>query len=218
MDLDLCDFKLVKVYQPKHGYRFSFEPFVLADINNTKRINEVADIGSGCGIIAILLSKKYSIKHIYAVENDLEFIDIITENLKLNNINNVEVIDSIDKLPNNSLDLVFSNPPYYTKSSFRISKKYETQKFENTSLSDMLNKISIKIKNGGLIRLSFHPTRLLELFFELANNNFGVKTIQPIYGKKNKISKACIVEAKKNAKAYITIKTPIFLEDYRLYE
>jgi len=217
MDLDLCDFESAKFYQPKNGYRFSFEPFVLADINITKRIKQAADIGSGCGIIAILLAKKFSIDRIYAVENNIGFIGIIKENLKLNNINNVEIIDSIDKLPNNSLDLVISNPPYYIKSSFRISKKYETQKFENTSsLIEMLNKMSIKLKNAGVLRLSFHPTRLFELFFELANNNFGVKTIQPIYGNKNKISKACIVEAKKNAKAYITIKKPIFLEDYKL--
>jgi tRNA1Val (adenine37-N6)-methyltransferase len=216
MYLDLCDFESAKFYQPKNGYRFSFEPFVLADINITKRIKQAADIGSGCGIIAILLAKKFSIDHIYAVENNLEFIGIIKENLKLNNINNVEIIDSMNKLPNDSLDLIISNPPYYIKSSFRISKKYETQKFENTSLLEMLSKMSIKLKNAGALRLSFHPTRLFELLCELAKNNFGVKTIQPIYGNKNKISKACIVEAKKNAKAYVTIKKPIFLEDYKL--
>ena len=90
------------------------------------------------------------------------------------------------------------------------------QKFENTSLSDMLSKISKKLKNAGVLRLSFHSTRLFELFFELDKNNLGVKNIQPIYGNKSKISKVCIVEAKKNAKAYITIKKPIFLEDYKL--
>lgn len=216
MDLDLCDFESVKFYQPKKGYRFTFEPFVLADINITKRIKQLADIGSGCGIIAILLAKKFLIDHIYAVENDLRFIEIIKENLILNNIHNVEIIDNMDKLPNNSLDLVISNPPYYTKSSFRISKKYQMQKFENTSLSDMLSKISKKLKNAGVLRLSFHSTRLFELFFELDKNNLGVKNIQPIYGNKSKISKVCIVEAKKNAKAYITIKKPIFLEDYKL--
>ncbi|MGE4546416.1 MAG: tRNA1(Val) (adenine(37)-N6)-methyltransferase [Desulfurella sp.] len=216
MDLDLCDFESVKFYQPKNGYRFTFEPFVLADINITKRIKQLADIGSGCGIIAILLAKKFLIDHIYAVENDLRFIEIIKENLILNNIHNVEIIDNMDKLPNNSLDLVISNPPYYTKSSFRISKKYQMQKFENTSLSDMLSKISKKLKNAGVLRLSFHSTRLFELFFELDKNNLGVKNIQPIYGNKSKISKVCIVEAKKNAKAYITIKKPIFLEDYKL--
>jgi len=216
MDFDLCVFESVKFYQPKSGYRFSFEPFILANISITNRIKQAADIGSGCGIIAILLAKKFPIDHIYAVENNTGFIDIIKENLKLNNIDNIEIIDSADKLLNNSLDLVISNPPYYTKSSFRISKKYETQKFESIALSEMLNMISIKLKNAGVLRLSFHPTRLFELFCELANNNFGVKTIQPIYGNKNKISKACIVEAKKNAKAYITIKKPIFLEDYKL--
>jgi len=50
------------------------------------------------------------------------------------------------------------------------------QKFENTSLSDMLSKISKKLKNAGVLRLSFHSTRLFELFFELDKNNLGVKT------------------------------------------
>lgn len=216
MDLDLCDFKSVKVYQPKEGYRFSFEPFLLANISITKRIKQVADFGSGCGIIAILLAKKFLIEQIYAVEYNSEYIDIIKENLKLNNINNVSIVDNIEKLPNNSLDLVITNPPYYTRSNFRVSKKYETQKFENYSIAEMIYKISLKLKNNGLIRLSFHSTRLFELFFELANNKLGIKNIQPIYGKKNKISKVCIVEAKKNAKAYILMKPPIVLEDYKL--
>ncbi|MGC8706237.1 MAG: methyltransferase [Desulfurella sp.] len=216
MELELCDFKFIQLYQPKFGYRFSFEPFILTDIDLPKHIKFAADFGSGCGIIAILLSKKFHLEKIFAVETNVDYIKIIQKNMCINNAKNIEIIDGIEKLPDNTLELVLSNPPYYTKSSFRISKKFEMQKFETLPLSQMLEKITPKIKKNGLFRLSFHPTRLFELFTELSNKKFGIKTIQPIYGTKKTISKVCIIEAKKFAKTYITIKSPIFLEDYKL--
>ncbi|MGB9755282.1 MAG: methyltransferase [Desulfurella sp.] len=217
MELELCDFKTIKVYQPKVGYRFSFEPFFLANLDIQKHCKVAADIGSGCGIISILLAKKTSIEKIYAVENNLEYIDILNENIRINNVNNIFVTHSIENLPNNFLDLVISNPPYYTKSSFRLSKKYETQKFESIPLLEIIKNVRRKIKHNATLRLSFHTTRLFELLNILDTNKFGVKTIQLVYGNKNKISKVCIVEAKYNSKTYITIEKPIFLEEYKLY-
>lgn len=217
MELELCDFKDIKIYQPKSGYRFSFEPFVLSDFDKQKRYKVAADIGSGCGIIAILLAKRTSIEKIYAIENNLEYLDIIDKNIKINNVSNIIVTHSIENLPNGVFDLVISNPPYYTKSNFRLSKKYETQKFESMPLLEIIKKMSCKMKHNTTLRLSFHSTRLFELLNILDTNKFGVKTIQPVYGSKNKISKVSIIEAKLNSKTYITIKKPIFLEDYKLY-
>ncbi len=217
MEIELCDFGSFKIYQPKNGYRFSFEPFYLANIESTKRYKVAIDIGSGCGIIAILLSKNASFEKIFALENNQEYIELIKENIKLNQTANIEIIDSIEKVPNISLDLAISNPPFYTKTSFRVSNKYESQKFEHMPLSEIIKSIKPKMKHNALYRLAFHPTRLYELLNVLNTNGFGVKTIQPIYGKKNTISKSCIIEAKYLAKTYITLKSPIFLEDHRLF-
>ncbi len=217
MEIELCDFGSFKIYQPKNGYRFSFEPFYLANIESTKQYKVAIDIGSGCGIIAILLSKNTPIEKIFALENNQEYIELIKENIKLNQTTNIEVIDSIEKVPNAYLDLTISNPPYYTKTSYRLSRKYEYQKFEHMPLSELVKDIKPKMKRNALYRLTFHPTRLFELLNILDTNGFGIKTIQSIYGKKNKISKSCIVEAKYLAKTYITIKPPILLEDYKSF-
>ncbi len=200
MELELCDFNSIQIYQPKHGYRFSFEPFILTDIQIPKHIKIGADIGSGCGIIAILLSKKFYLDKIYAVENNINYIKIIKKNIQQNDIKNIEIIDSIEKIPDNYLDLVISNPPYYTKSAFRLSKKYEFQKFETLPIEQIFKIVASKIKNNGLFRLSFHSTRLFEICSQLFNNRMGIKSIQPIYGAKNKIAKTCIIESKKTQK------------------
>lgn len=216
MSLQLCDFGKIKIYQPTTGYRFSYEPFILSKVEN-KNFKKAIDFGSGCGIIAILLSITTNIKEIYAIENDPFYKELIIKNAKANGVNNIILCSNLNDIPNNSIDLVITNPPYFTKAHFRISKRFKTQKFESIPINLIIAQIANKVKNGCLFRLSFHPTRLIELFHVLSTNKFGIKTLQLAYGKKNGECQSCIVEAKFLSKNYLRILQPIFLEDYKLF-
>ena len=64
--LDKCDITLLeknlKIYQLKDGFRFSVDPIILVDFFQGKPEGKILDIGSGCGIIPILLAKKKGMK------------------------------------------------------------------------------------------------------------------------------------------------------------
>ena len=57
-----------KIYQLVDGFRFSVDPIILVDFFEGKPNGKILDIGSGCGIIPILLAEKKGMNDIYGVE------------------------------------------------------------------------------------------------------------------------------------------------------
>jgi tRNA1Val (adenine37-N6)-methyltransferase len=58
----------IKVLQPRHGYRFSVDSLLLADFVRIRKFDHILDIGTGCGVIAMVLAKKHSNVKIVALE------------------------------------------------------------------------------------------------------------------------------------------------------
>ncbi len=210
-DVVLNDFGSFKVYQPSKGYHFSFEPFVLSRDLKFKAPKRIIDFGSGCGIIAIILSLNNPNSAVYAIEKNKDLREIIEKNIELNGIRNVKVLSSTDVLETNSIDYFITNPPYFKLGSFRPSKNFFEEKFETESLDKIVGYARKILKNKGTIRLSFHPSRFMELIQVLKNNNFGIKTILPAYGKLNKKASFVVVEASLSSPSHVEFKPPVIL-------
>ncbi|WP_025270110.1 tRNA1(Val) (adenine(37)-N6)-methyltransferase [Hippea sp. KM1] len=213
MELTLNRFKGFDIYQPKYGYRFSAEPFVLTNGLEFKTPKKVVDFGSGCGIIAIITALKNPDSFIYAIEKNPEYIKIIEKNLRINNISNVVVLEDAKSIPPNTIDYFISNPPYFKKGKFRPSVKYPNEKFETGGSNMFVAEARRLLKNKGTLRFTFHPSALVELVYTLNSNNFGLKAIQPVYGKLSKDSPFILIEAKLASKDYIEFKPPIVLKE-----
>jgi len=211
IELELCVFKSFKIYQAKYGYRFSQEPFVLADSIDLVNGN-IVDFGTGTGIIPILLSLRNANLNIYAVENNTEMLSVIKKNLQINNIKNVKIETDINNIKNNSMDCIVSNPPYFNKTNYRKSKKYFNEKFESYDFKENIKMFKKILKNKGLLCFSYHPTRLAEAILNLNKHNFGIKSIQPVYGNIHKSASFVIIKAKLNGKNYINMEKAIYLD------
>ncbi len=211
MKLELHEFYSFKIYQPVDGYRFSHEPFLLAYNETLKGKKNIVDFGSGSGIIAILFGMNNRQSVIYAVEKDETYREIITKNVKLNKLENIKIVESIQNIDANSVDLFVSNPPYFNLKGYRPSKKYKLEKF-NDELKDIILGAKRVLKNKGRFKITFHPTRLIELIEVLHKNNFGIKGITPIYGTEKKKACCIIVEALFDSKDHVEFKSPIFLD------
>ena len=117
----------VRVLQKKRGYRFSVDAPLLADFIRTKADDEALDLGTGSGIIALLLSVK-PFKKITALEIQADLADLARRNVQLNGLGGrVEVVEADLRTyePGRTFDLVFSNPPYVRKASGFLSPSSE---------------------------------------------------------------------------------------------
>lgn len=117
----------VSVLQKKKGYRFSVDAPLLADFIRTRGEDEALDIGTGSGVISLLLSVK-PFRRIVALEIQESLADLARRNVELNGLGDrIEVVhaDLRTYEPGRRFDLIFSNPPYIPKSTGFLSRSAE---------------------------------------------------------------------------------------------
>ena len=117
--IDDLEYEGLKIIQNRDGFCFGIDSILLTDF--AKEIEErskIVDLGTGTGIIAILLSKKINPSKIIGVEIQEEVYEMAKRSIELNNLENtIEVINSNikdlqDKVQMNTFDAVVTNPPY----------------------------------------------------------------------------------------------------------
>ncbi|MBP7706903.1 MAG: methyltransferase [Candidatus Aminicenantes bacterium] len=104
----------VRVLQRKKGYRFSVDAPLLADFIRTREGDEALEIGTGSGVVALLLSVK-PFRRVTALEIQPGLADLARRNVELNGLGGrIEVVEGDLRTydPGRTFDLVFSNPPY----------------------------------------------------------------------------------------------------------
>lgn len=117
----------VLVLQKKRGYRFSVDAPLLADFIRIGEADEALEIGTGSGIVALLLAGK-PFGRITALEIQPELADLARRNVALNGLENrVEIVEGDFRSyePGKRFDLVFSNPPWIRTASGFLSRSAE---------------------------------------------------------------------------------------------
>jgi tRNA1(Val) A37 N6-methylase TrmN6 len=125
--LDSFYYGKILILQKKKGYRFSIDAPLLADFIITYENEELLELGTGCGVISLLLSIK-PFKRITALEIQESLVDLAIRNVKLNNLENKITIlhqDFSKFFPSKKFDVIFSNPPYEKKGSGVLSPYLE---------------------------------------------------------------------------------------------
>jgi tRNA1Val (adenine37-N6)-methyltransferase len=107
----------IKILQPARGYRFALDAVLLAHFLRIGEEEQGLEIGTGCGIITILLSQLQQFHNILMVEVQPELAKLAMENLRANSVANVRVLELdiknlTDAIPDSRFDLIFANPPY----------------------------------------------------------------------------------------------------------
>ena len=126
----------LKIIQNKKLYAFTSDSVVLANFIKTKKNDVCVEIGAGSGVISILVQAKNCLKKIFAFEIQKEMQNLCQKNVELNNLTEkIEVVcDDVKNfnktIKNESVDVVFSNPPYFKKTNFEQNKVKKIAKEE----------------------------------------------------------------------------------------
>jgi tRNA1Val (adenine37-N6)-methyltransferase len=141
----------LRIQQSRKGYRFALDAVLLAHFLRIEA-NEIAlEIGCGNGVIPVLLSRLKKFRKIVAVEIQSELADLARTNVERNHADRVEIIygDATqlgERLPPNSFDLLYSNPPYRKLGSGKL----------NPSPEKAVARHEIHLKLEDLISLADH--------------------------------------------------------------
>ncbi|MGA2361453.1 MAG: methyltransferase [Candidatus Aminicenantales bacterium] len=176
----------VRVFQKKRGYRFSVDAPLLADFVRTKKTDDVLDIGTGSGIISLLLSLK-PFRHITALEIQKSLADMARRNVALNGLGSrIDVIqaDFRDYDPGRKLDLIVSNPPYIRRATgflSRVTEKSVAKHEIHGELDDLIRKTAEWLKRKGRACFIYPERRREDLAAAARANGLRVRRIQFVH-------------------------------------
>lgn len=219
---DLYDYGY-KIVQKSDYFKFSLDSMLLANfVNINMSDSKLLDFCTGNCPIPIILSN--SIKNIVAFEVQKEIYELGDESLKLNNINNVRLInDDIKNIGNyyeeGYFDIITCNPPYFKViDSSRIndnSVKAIARHEILIKLEDIVSLAYKFLRDKGKLYIVYRPDRLMELLKLFDKYKFGVKKLQCCYNNSDSLSSMILIEAMKNGQDDLKILAPLYTENYR---
>lgn len=179
----------ILVLQKKKGYRFSVDAPLLADFIRTRADDEILELGTGTGIISLLLSIK-TFKHITAVEIQESLADLARRNVRMNKLDKriTVVREDLRRFqPKKKFDVIFSNPPYLKKGEGHLSSSEEKSiaKHElKCDIFDIMERIGTLLAKQGKAYFVFQTKRKKELFQAAERNGMRTESIRFVHSRK----------------------------------
>ncbi len=216
---DLGD-KGLKIIQARDSYRFSVDSILLLNFIRVKKYEKIIDLGTGSGIIPLLLFGKRKGLSIYGIEIQKDLANMARRSVELNKLQNYITIIQEDFrnlkniFKNQQFDVVVSNPPYISlgqgkinPSSSRAIARHEIK----GDLEDIISVSNYLLKNKGRIYLIYRSTKLIKLVIALKKYGIEPKVIKFIHPQPGENANLVLLEGIKGGKKELKIQDPIFL-------
>ncbi len=209
------------IKQDKTAFCFGTDAVLLANFAEPKKNAEVLDIGTGNGIIPILLSAKTSAKKITGLEIQERSASLASENIKMNNLEElIEIVQGDIKdekiFPPASFDYITCNPPY-KKVGTGIKNPEDTLAIARheimCTLEDVIKASSYLLKSKGKLAMVHKPERVAEIIYTMKKYKLEAKRMLLVYPKENEKPCLALVEGVKDGGAELNILPPLYVYD-----
>ena len=206
--------------QSTNGLTFGTDAYLLAAFAKGGTRHTCVDLGSGTGIIPLLLCARNKVRTVTAVELQESFADLIERNAQLNGMENRISVCNADVREINSatfggeVDLVCSNPPYLKSNagkSNRAEEKEIARHEVHGGIRDFCAAASRLLKTKGRFACVFRTERLSELFAAMKENRLEPKRMVMVHADPHSPPCMVLVEAMKDAAPSLIVEPPLFL-------
>ena len=218
--IDDLEYKGLKIIQNKNWFCFGIDSVLLSDFAKEIKDNStVLDLGSGTGIISLLLSKKICAKQIIGIEIQKEVCEMSKRSVLLNNLKNVEFINEDIKKINkiikkSSIDAIVTNPPYMKNNSgikndneIKLISRHEIK----CNIEDIVKVSSKLLKDNGELYMVHRPDRLVGIIEILRKYKIEPKKIRFVYSREGENSNLILIKAVKNSGEFLKIEKPLYI-------
>lgn len=215
---ELREYEL-RIIQPRSGYRFSVDPLLLCRFSG-KAEGRIIDLGTGSGIMALVMARLVTTAQVVGVENSLEAVGLARRNILLNNLSDrveivaADILDLKQHVPVSTFNLVLANPPYRPRGTGRISRipGRDTARHESTAtLSDFLAIAKYLVNPSGRICFIYHVSRLAELLTEATALKLCLLRLQFVHGSPDDPARMVMLEFVKSRRGEVQVMPPLFV-------
>lgn len=209
-----------KIIQTPNRFCFGMDAVLLSGFAQVRKGETAIDLGTGTGIIPILLEAKTPGKHFTGLEIQEESADMARRSVAYNHLE--EKIDIIlgdicqagELFPKASFDVVTSNPPYMNDmhglknpSDALAIARHEVK----CTLDDVAAAASALLRSGGRFYLVHRPFRLVEIFSALNRYHLEPKRMRLVYPFVDKEPNMVLIEAVRGGRSMIKIEKPLIV-------
>jgi tRNA1Val (adenine37-N6)-methyltransferase len=215
-------FDALNVVQPVKGYRFSVDSIALCAFLMDQSSSETLDIGSGCGIISLILSKLDGYGNFTCVEIQPELHRCAEMNVRKYGIKkrftliNNDIRKHNEFLAGKKFDLIVSNPPFYTVSAGRINPDDSRAVARHEiflKMEEIFKIIRTLLTEKGRAVLLYPADRLSNIMENSIKLNLPVAEIVFIHPSPVKPAESFIAVLKKRKSPEITIHPPVYIHE-----
>lgn len=219
--IDDLELKNLKIIQNKNGFCFGMDSVLLSDFaKEIKKGSKIADLGTGTGILPILLCAKTQNTKIVGIEIQKEMAEMANRSVLLNNLQvRIEIIcedikNLKEKYEKGSFDAIVTNPPYKKQGTGKINEndnKLISRHEITANLEDFILATSYLLKDQGSFYMVHRPERLADILVTLRNYKLEPKILRMVYANQEKEPNLVLIKAVKNAKPFLKVEKPLFV-------
>lgn len=219
--IDDLEFKGLKIIQNEKGFCFGMDSILLSDFaKKIKSKSKVVDLGTGTGIIPILLTGKTDAEKIYGIEIQKEVAQMAKRSVELNKLEekieiiNENILNLKNILKKGSIDVIVTNPPYKKANTGIVNeenKKLISRHEITATLDDFIEMSSYLLKDFGEFYMVHRPERLVDILNIMRAKKIEPKKIRMINPNINKKSNLVLIKGVKCGKPFLEVEKNLYV-------
>lgn len=209
-------------YSGEGAFKPGTDSFLLGSFPRLRPKLRVCDLGSGTGLLGLLLLQRQPDLQITGLELQRAAADIAARAAEKNELSDrlttlcTDLREVKALLPTGSFDLCISNPPYFSLGSGKAAPDNARQTARGEAectLDDVCRAASYLLRWSGTFCVVYRPERLTDLLCALRINGLEPKRLRLVEAKPSSAPSLVLVEARRGGKPGLSIEPPLILSD-----
>ncbi len=210
----------LKIIQSPSSFCFTMDAVLLANFATVKKGDRVIDLGTGTGVVPLLISTRAQVKKIIGLEIQQDSVERARRSIKGNGLEHLieivhgDICKADEFLEVGRFDLVTANPPYLPvgRGSRNQTGSIAIAKHELLcNLENVIRTAARLVKYGGRVAMVHRPDRLCDIIIQMNNYRLKSKKLQLVYPRPGKKPGMVLLEAQLGGNPELTILEPFFV-------
>lgn len=222
--IDDLQLKGLKIIQNPEGFCFGIDAVLVSNFAQIKKNGLVVDLGTGTGIIPLLVAGKSSARKIYGVEIQEAVANMAKRSVLLNNLaDRIEIVqDNLnhihEHLEKGIADVVISNPPYMATGnaivnpvSYKAISRHEVL----CTLEDVIRTAATLLREKGGFYMVHRPSRLVDIVALCRQYKLEPKLLRFVHPKEGKAPNILLIKCIKSGNPELRFLPPLNVYDQK---
>ena len=221
--IDDLEYNNLKIIQNEKGFCFGIDSILISDFAREIKQGTVGvDLGTGTGIISILLASKTKLSKIIGIEIQKDMADMAKRSVELNSlqdkieIKNLNVKEIAEKalLEREKFDFVVTNPPYKKLDTGKTNEneyKFISRHEVTANLEDFIKATKYLLKDKGSMYIVHRPDRLVDIIELMRKYKIEPKKMRFVYSTIESEPTLVLIKGIKNAKQFLKVEKPLII-------